>query len=187
MRIALIAGLAAVAMAAAAPARAEGLRQTVVPMTRADGEVCDLLRAQAGDKCKQLAHEGSATVYQSGAQAGIRRIVLAIDTGSDVLVSPPVDLVGDQLQSTRPTLRAMAIDGRPGVVLEVMSTWKRGSATQRTGSVVGCTQTDAIWKCALVELGACDASGDTTTSCGTAGQALSLVTPAGSAPAPLIR
>jgi hypothetical protein len=146
-------------------------------MTRADGEVCDLLRAQAGDQCKRLAHDGAATVYQSGTRAnGIHRIVLAIDTGRGVLISPPIDLVADQLQSTHPTLRAVAIDGRPGVVLEVVSSWKRGAPAQRTGSLVGCTQDDAIWKCATIELGelgelgACDAgvTGDgRVTSCGT--------------------
>src|ERR1041384_523896 len=96
MRIAIIAGLAA--FAAAAPARGDALRRTVAPMTRADGDVCDLLRAQINDKCKRIAQEGGATVYQSGSKAaGIRRLVLAIDTGSDVLVGPPVDVLVDQL------------------------------------------------------------------------------------------
>src|SRR5690349_8384631 len=124
MRIALLAGLAA--LAAAAPAHADAPpRRTIAPMTRADGEVCDLLRAQIGDRCNRVAHDGSATVYQSGSKAaGIRRLVLAIDTGADILVSPAVDVLSDELQSTRPTLRSVAIDGRPGVVLDVVSTWK---------------------------------------------------------------
>jgi hypothetical protein len=177
MRLALLA-LPAVGLAlglAAAPARGDALRQTVSPMMRADGAVCDLLRAQASDQCRRVANQGSATVYQSGTTAaGIHRLVLAIDTGAGVLVSPAVDLVAEQLQSTTPTLRSVAIDGRPGVVLEVVSTWKRGQAAQRTASLVGCSQVPAsaaaIWKCALIELGSCDpqvaADGSVTTSCG---------------------
>lgn len=179
MRIALLAGLAAVA-AAAAPAHAEALPRTALPMTRADGEVCDLLRAQAGDQCKQLVRDGSATVYQSGTRAaGIHRIVLAIDTGRDVLVGPPVDLVADQLQSTQPTLRVVEIAGRPGVVLDVVSIWKRGKAIQRTGSQIQCSQTAAIWKCARIDLGACEpavaADASAAARCGAG--SLSMVTP----------
>jgi hypothetical protein len=170
MRIAIIAGLAA--LVAAAPARGDALRRTVAPMTRADGAVCDLLRAQIDDKCKRIAQDGGATVYQSGSKtAGIRRLVLAIDTGRDVLVGPAVDLLADELESTKPTLRAIAIDGKPGVVLDVVSTWKRGKAAEHAESLVGCMQVDGIWKCSLVDVGSCDASvgddGSVTTSCGT--------------------
>jgi len=170
MQLAIIAGLAA--LAAAAPARGDALRRTVMPMTRADGDVCDLLRAQINDKCKRVARDGGATVYQSGGKtAGIRRLVLAIDTGNDILVGPAVDLLADQLESTKPTLRAMAIDGHPGVVLDVVSTWKRGKLAEHTQSLVGCMQADGIWKCSLVDVGSCDASvasdGSVTTSCGT--------------------
>lgn len=170
MRLAILAGLTA--LAAAAPARGDALRRTVMPMTRADGDVCDLLRAQVKDRCKRVAQDGGATVYQSGGKtAGIRRLVLAIDTGSDVLVGPPVDVLADHLESTRPTLRAIAIDGRPGVVLDVVATWKRGeAAAAHTQSLVGCMQADGIWKCSLVEVGPCDArvaaDGGVTTSCG---------------------
>ncbi|HEX2692290.1 MAG TPA: hypothetical protein VHN14_37030 [Kofleriaceae bacterium] len=177
MRIALLAGLSALAaLAAATPARGDALRRTVMPMTRADGDVCDLLRAQINDKCKRLAQDGGATVYQSGSKAGskaagIRRLVLAIDTGSDVLVGPAVDLLAEELESSRPTLRTMAIDGRPGVVLDVVSTWKRGKTAEHAESLVGCMQADGIWKCSLVDVGPCDASvgldGSVTTSCGT--------------------
>jgi hypothetical protein len=173
MRLAIIAGLAglAAALAAEAPARGDALRRTVMPMTRADGDVCDLLRAQIGDKCKRVARDGGATVYQSGSKAaGIRRLVLTIDTGSDVLVGPAVDVLADQLESTRPTLRAVAIDGRPGVVLDVVSTWKHGKAAEHTQSLIGCVQADGIWKCSLVDVGPCDASvgpdGSVTTACG---------------------
>jgi hypothetical protein len=174
MRLAMLAGLTA--LAAAAPAHGDALRRTVMPMTRADGDVCDLLRAQVKDKCKRVAQDGGATVYQSGGKAGgknagIRRLVLAIDTGSDVLVGPPVDMLAEQLESTRPTLRAISIDGRPGVVLDVVATWKAGEATAaHTESLVGCMQADGIWKCSLVEVGPCDArvaaDGGVTTSCG---------------------
>jgi hypothetical protein len=181
MRLAIIAlgGLAAVSVAG--PARGDALRRTVAPMTRADGDVCDLLRAQVSDKCKRVATDGGATVYQSGSKAaGIRRLVLAIDTGSDVLVGPAVDLLYDQLESTRPTLRTIAIDGRPGVVLDVVSTWKRGKAAEHTESLVGCVQADGIWKCSLVDVGPCDASvgadGSVTTSCG-ATSTLSIAAP----------
>jgi hypothetical protein len=169
MQGALVAAL--IALAAAAPARADAVRRAVSPMMRADGDVCDLLRAQVQDRCKRVAQDGSATVYQSGSKAaGIRRVVLAIDTGRDVLISPAVDVLSDQLASTRPTLRAMPIDGHPGIVLDVVSTWKRGKAAERAESLVGCAPTAGIWKCALVEVGPCDArladDGSVTTSCG---------------------
>jgi hypothetical protein len=165
-------GLASlVAFAIAPAARADAPRRTVAPMTRADGEVCDLLRAQAKDRCKAVAQDGAATVYQSGSTtAGIRRLVLTIDTGGDILVSPAVDVVAEQLASTRPTLRAISIDGHPGVVLDVVTTWKRGAPADHTESLVGCAQADGLWKCSLVDVGPCDASigsdGGVTTSCG---------------------
>jgi hypothetical protein len=169
----LVAGLAAAVLAApAAPARADTLRRTVTPMARADGAVCDLLRAELGDRCKRVAQDGHAAVYQSRSRsAGIRRLVLAIDTGSAVLVSPAVDVLDDQLESSRPTLRAIAVDGRSGVALDVVSTWRRGNAAERTESLIGCMQAGAIWKCSQVDVGGCDASlggdGTITTSCGT--------------------
>jgi hypothetical protein len=183
MHLVAAASLGAVALLVAAPARADALRRTVAPMTRADGDVCDLLRAEARDRCKPVAQDGVATVYQSGSKAsGIRRLVLAIDTGSDVLVSPPIDVIADQLAVARPTLRALTIDGRPGVMLDVVATSKpatraarggavdRGAADRRE-SLIGCVQSAAIWKCSVIEVGACDASvaadGVVTTSCGT--------------------
>jgi hypothetical protein len=168
----LAAGLAAAVLAGlAAPAHADTLRRTVTPMARADGEVCDLLRAELGDRCKRVARDGNAAVYQSSSRsAGIRRLVLAIDTGSTVLVSPAVDVLDDQLESSRPTLRAIAIDGRPGVALDVVSTWRRGNAAEHTESLIGCMQAGAIWKCSQVDVGGCDATlggdGSITTSCG---------------------
>jgi hypothetical protein len=177
MRLALVAGLAAAAFALGAPAAgAEGLRRTVVPMSRADGSVCDLLRSDLGDTCKRVAQDGNVSVYQSrhksgSGAAGIRRLVLAIDTGDTVLVGPAIDVLDEQLQSARPTLRTIAIDGRPGVALDVVSTWRRGNAAERAESLIGCMQAGAIWKCSLVDVGGCDASlgqdGSVTTTCGT--------------------
>jgi hypothetical protein len=182
-RLALQVGLAAAfagLAVLAAPARADTLRRTVTPMARADGEVCDLLRAELGDRCKRVARDGNAAVYQSRSRAaGIRRLVLAIDTGSAVLVSPAVDVLDDQLESSQPTLRAIAIGGRPGVALDVVSTWRRGNAAEHTESLIGCMQAGAIWKCSEVDVGGCDATlggdGSITTSCGTSA---TLVVPA---------
>jgi len=170
MRAAILAGL--VVTAAALPARGEAVRRTVAPMARADGRVCDLLRAELGDRCKRVARDGNAAVYQSRSRAaGIRRFVLAIETGDAVLVGPAVDVLDDQLESARPTLRSIAVDGRPGVALHVVSTWRRGNAAERAEQLIGCMQTGAIWKCSQVDVGACDATlggdGRITTSCGT--------------------
>ena len=187
MRNALGALAAIAALAAGAgPARGDAVRRTIAPMTRADGEVCDLLRAQVQDRCKRVARDGTAAVYQSGSNAaGVRRLVLAIDTGRDVLIGPAVDVLSDQLQSTRSTLRSIAIDGHPGVALHVVATWKRGASAGRSGpeagplglltrghtqSLVGCAAIGEVWKCSLLDVGPCDASladdGRVTTSCG---------------------
>lgn len=172
MRFALASAVLAGLAAPAAPARADTLRRTVTPMARADGEVCGLLRAELGDQCKQVARDGNAAVYQSRSRsAGIRRLVLAIDTGRTVLVSPAVDVLDDQLESSRPMLRAIAVDGRSGIALDVVSTWRRGNAAEHTESLIGCMQAGAIWKCSQVDVGGCDATlggdGSITTSCGT--------------------
>lgn len=173
MRLAVLSVLAATVLAA--PAHADGLRRTVTPMARADGAVCDLLRAELGSRCKRIARDGNAAVYQSrspaGAVSGIRRVVLAIDTGDAVLVGPAIDVLDDQLESARPTLRAIEIDGHRGVALDLVSTWRRGNAAEHAESLVGCMEAGAIWKCAQLDVGACTASlaadGSVTTSCGT--------------------
>jgi hypothetical protein len=149
MRSALAVGCTVLVMAGTASA-------SPAPMTRADGEVCDLLRAQAKDRCQVIAQDGAATVYQSGARrAGIRRLVLAIDTGADVLVSPPIDVVTDQLASATPSLRTIARDDRrddrPGVVLDVVATWKRGAPVAHREAHVRCARADAIWKCEVTD------------------------------------
>jgi hypothetical protein len=171
MHLALVVGVFATVIAA--PAHADGLRRTVSPMARADGAVCDLLRSELGDRCKQVARDGNAVVYQSrsrGGGIGIRRLVLAIDTGDAVLVGPALDVLDDQLESARPTLRAIEIDGRRGVALDVVSTWRRGKTAERARSLIGCMQAGNIWKCSQVDVGSCDAQlaadGSVTTSCG---------------------
>ncbi|TMQ14072.1 MAG: hypothetical protein E6J90_27380 [Deltaproteobacteria bacterium] len=176
MRLAILAGLAATWLAV--PAHGDALRRTVAPMTRADGAVCDLLKSDLGDTCKRIARDGHAAVYQSrsrsargsGGSTGIRRFVLALDTGSGILVGPTVDVLDDQLESARPTLRAIAIDGHPGVALDVVSTWRRGKTAEHAESLIGCMQAGSIWKCSLIDVGGCDASltadGTVTTSCG---------------------
>lgn len=178
MRFAVLAGLAVTALAPVHPVHGDALRRTVAPMTRADGAVCDLLRSDVGDTCKRVARDGSAAVYQSrsrsgrgsGGTTGIRRFVLAIDTGSGILVGPAIDVLDDQLESARPTLRAIAIDGHPAVALDVVSTWRRGKTADRGQSLVGCMQVGTIWKCSQIDVGSCDASlradGSVTTSCG---------------------
>ena len=73
-------------------------------------------------------------------------------------------------ESARPTLRAIEVDGRRGVALDLVSTWRRGNAAERARSLIGCMQTGSIWKCSQVDVGSCDASlaidGSVTTSCG---------------------
>jgi hypothetical protein len=153
----------------------------VVAMTAADDAVCDLLRSDRADRCKQLAHADAATVYQSGT-AALRRIVLAIDVGGATVIGPSVDVFsGDAtLVSTTPTVRAVQIDGRPATVLDVVADYRAAGQTWQTESIVGCGQTVAgAWKCALLDVGRCsatvDAQGRVTTSCGDRLQ-LSLVT-----------
>ena len=158
-------------LVAIAPARADAVRRAVVPMTRADGAVCDLLRSDALDRCRPIATEGPATVYQSGSKhSGIRRVVLAVAAGDEVLVSPPIDVRADRLDSTVATVRPIAIDGRPGLVLDVVSTWRDGVAPARAEAVVGCAPAGRGWRCAVVDVGACAAAiGDdatVSTACG---------------------
>src|SRR5262249_62167702 len=89
---------------------------------------------------------------------GIRRLVLASDPGGAVLGGPAVDVLDDQLESTRPTLRTIEIDGRRGVALDLVSTWRRGNAAEHARSLIGCMQAGPIWKCSQVDVGSCDAS-----------------------------
>jgi hypothetical protein len=174
MRLAVLA-----LIASAAPARAElaPVRAQLAPMTAASDGVCELLRADRHDGCKRLAHAdsplGAAAVYQAGSP-DLRRIVLAIDTGDGVLIAPGIDLyAGDAtLERAQPTVRPVQIDGRPGLVLDLVTTFhKRGGERWHTEAIVGCGHTPAgAWTCASIDVGTCDATidadGGVATSCG---------------------
>ena len=151
MRTAIVAILMTVA-----PAHA-GLAPRVAPMTAADDDVCELLKAERGDSCKRLARLGNATVY--GTAKGIRRVVLAIADGDDVLVSPPIDVAAG---ATTTTMRTVQLDGRPGVLVDVTTTRKRDTFE----TILACRD----GRCTSVELGSCratiDPDGNVATSCG---------------------
>ncbi len=151
--------------AAAAPARAE-LAPRTEPMMIADEPVCHLLNAAKGDHCKRVASAGDAALYRSGSPKGIRRFVVAIPHGNATLVSPALDVSAD-LSDAAPTIRAIQIDGRAGLVVDVVTT----RDDQRDETIVGCGTTPAgTWKCETVDVGECSAtiddSGALATSCG---------------------
>lgn len=138
----------------AGPARAE-LIGRVQPMTAAEGDVCELLKAERGDTCRRTSQLGNASVYAT--RRGIRRVVLAIADGDDVLVSPPIDVPAGK---PVPTVRAVSLDGRPAVVLDVV--------TPQTEAIVACGV--AQHACVTVDVGACraiiDPDGAVATTCG---------------------
>jgi hypothetical protein len=148
------------------------LRRTVTAMSDADGEVCGLLRAETTDTCKRVAKlDANVAAYQSGSARGIRRVVLVVRDGDRQLVGPGIDLLGDGAKLTvEPTLRPILIDGKPGVVLDVIAKFKLGKDAWTTEEVVGCAQTETAWKCAMVDVGRCNATvadnGTVTSSCG---------------------
>lgn len=137
---------------AAAPALA-------APMTAASDDVCALLRSDRHDRCRKLAHDGDATAYQSGTPE-LRRFVLAIARpGEDTLVSPSVDVHGDAdapLTTTTATLLETQLDGRPAIVLDVVSAYP----SWQTEAFVGCGRDgDGNWRCSVVDAGRCAATG----------------------------
>ncbi len=166
----------AIVTTAVGTARAELAPPRIAPMTLASDEVCELLKSDRHDTCKPAAQLDRAKVYQAGASHGIRRYVLAIDRGDDTLISPSIDLPAEDgtLDRATPTITAVEIDGHPGFVLDVVSSFHRGTKRARTSwqteAIVGCTEVDAVWKCVTVEPGACaatiDPDGSITTSCG---------------------
>ncbi len=153
-------------------------RPAIAPMLSADESVCDLLRAEAHDVCKQIAKADRVSVFQSGSTHGIRRVVMAIANGAQTLVSTGLDFLTEDcaanacvtLVSTSPTIRPVTLDGRPGFVLDLVATFRQAQ-TWQTESLVGCGATaTGAWKCSTIDVGRCQASvtadGRVTTSCG---------------------
>jgi hypothetical protein len=165
MRLAIV-----ILLAAAAPARAE---LHFAPMTAASDDVCELLKADKHDRCRRFAHEGNATAYQSGT-ADLRRFVIAIARpGDDPLVSSSLDVHADgdaQLVATNASLRAIQLDGRPGVLLDVIAVHRVKPDAWQTESMVGCGQTaEGLWRCSALDVGRCEANIDgegNVTACG---------------------
>jgi hypothetical protein len=183
MRAVVIASVLAVALPAGADAPA--LHPVVTSMVGVDGEPCGWLLSDIKDGCKRLSKHAepsfAAEVFQAGTRRGIRRLVLVVTSGEQRMASPGIDLLGEDcsdaacitLDTATPTVRPVQIDGRPGVVLDIVSTFTRGTKTDRfqTESLVGCAPTaDGPWKCSTVDVGACTATvgldGTLDTSCG---------------------
>jgi hypothetical protein len=174
-------------LAVAIPARADApaLHPVVSSMVGVDGEPCGWLLSDIKDGCKRVAKQAElgfdAEVFQAGTRRGIRRLVLVVTSGDQRMASPGVDLLGEDcsdapcitLDTAIPTVRPVQIDGRSGVVLDIVSTFTRGTKSDRfqTESVVGCAPTAAgPWKCSTIDVGACTATvgvdGTLETSCG---------------------
>jgi hypothetical protein len=168
----------------ATSARADGhaIKLTIGSLTSADDlNVCSLLRSDIKDGCKRLSKRSEAgfdvEVFQAGTKRGIHRYVLVITAGDQRMVSPSVDLlaedcIGDacvSLDAATPTVRTVAIDGKPGVVLDVVAKWTADAKFQ-TESIVGCAPAGGSWKCSSADLGRCEATvgpdGTVATSCG---------------------
>ena len=175
--------IAALAMPAAAEAPV--LRPVVSAMVGVDGEPCSWLLSDIKDGCKRLTKHAepsfAAEVFQAGTRRGIRRLVLVVTAGDQRMASPGIDLLGEDcsdtacitLDAATPTVKPVAIDGRPGVVLDLVSTFTRGGKSDRfqTESLVGCApMADGPWKCSKMDLGACTATlgvdGQVDSSCG---------------------
>jgi len=184
---AVVASVLAVAVVIPAWARADApaLHPVVSSMVGVDGEPCGWLLSDIKDGCKRLAKHAEpsfdAEVFQAGTRRGIRRLVLVVTSGDQRMASPGVDLLGEDcsdaacvtLDTATPTVRPVQIDGRPGVVLDIVSTFTRGNKSDRfqTESLVGCAPTaEGPWKCSTVDVGACTATvgldGTLETSCG---------------------
>ncbi len=168
MRLAVL-----VPILASATAHAE-LSVRVVPMTAASDDVCELLKADKHDHCKRVVKDGDAIAYQPGTP-DLRRFVLAIARpGDDTVVGASVDLHGDDdatLVAAHPTIRALRLDGRPAVLLDVTATYRAHRDIWQTEAVVGCGQAaDGAWRCSSLDVGRCSADVDddgiVTTACG---------------------
>lgn len=107
--------------------------------------------------------------------------MLVVTAGEQRMASPGIDLLGEDcgdggcvtLDTAKPSVVPVAIDGRPGVMLHLVSTFARDKTTKfQTESLVGCAPTaEGLWKCSTMDLGSCSASvasdGQVETSCGT--------------------
>jgi hypothetical protein len=86
------------------------------------------------------------------------------------------------LDAATPTVRTVAIDGKPGVVLDVVAKWTSDAKFQ-TESIVGCAPATGSWKCSSADFGRCEATvgpdGVLQSSCGGTG---SLTFASGEAP-----
>ena len=185
LSLAVTAMTAMVAVAAPTPE----VRPVVTAMIGVDGNPCGWLLSERGDGCKRLARHSepgfTADVYQAGSRRGIRRVVLVVTAGGQRMASPGIDLLGEAcddrtsdggcvtLDTARPSVQAVAIDGRAGVMLRLVSTFARSKASKfQTESLIGCAPTaGGPWKCSTLDLGSCAASvgsdGQVETSCGT--------------------
>ena len=123
------------------------------PMTAASDRVCDLLRADRHDACRQAARlrTAHAIAYQAGSSQ-LRRFVLAIADGDATLISPAIDLAdaGDAtLVSTTPSLRQ---DG-DAIVLAIAARYRGADARWQIETDLRCAHQDrGAWACSTVEL-----------------------------------
>jgi len=171
----------------ATSARADGhaVKLTIGSMTSADDlNVCSLLRSDTKDGCKRLSKRSEpgfdAEVFQAGTKRGIHRYVLVVTAGDQRMVSPSIDLLAENcvgetcvtLDAATPTVRTVAIDGKPGIVLDVVAKWT-ADAKYQTESLVGCAPAGESWKCSSADFGRCEATvgpdGALETSCGATG------------------
>ena len=177
--------LAVLPILIATSARADAVKLTIGSMTATDDiNVCSLLRSDTKDGCKRLSKRSEpgfdAEVFQAGTKRGIRRYVLVITTGDQRMVSPSIDLLAENcvgetcvtLDAATPTVRTVAIDGKPGIVLDVVAKWT-ADAKYQTESIVGCAPAGGSWKCSSADFGRCEATvgpdGAVQTSCGATG------------------
>ncbi len=86
-------------------------------------------------------------------------------------MSPIGRAVAATLVAARPTIRALRLDGRPAMLLDVTATYRMERDVWQTEAVVGCGQAaDGAWRCSSLDVGRCTASVDddgvVTTACG---------------------
>ncbi len=129
----VVAGLLIAQVAAAQP--------RLEPMRAIDEPICDLLRAQVGDRCTKVVDDKRATIYRSGTPRGITRVVVSVPSAEGVLIGPALDFEG--LDAIVPTIR----DDGTGVAVELAATL--ADKTLRH-AVIRCAPTGKLWKCTTV-------------------------------------